>query len=49
MVPVLLHSELVDQVGLAGLRGAHERLPGLQPAFKYLKNDIDRRAMVINE
>lgn len=27
----LLHSELVDQEGLAGLQGVHQLLPGLQP------------------
>lgn len=37
VVQALLHSELVDQVGLVGLQGAHEQLLGLQPAFKYFK------------
>lgn len=31
MVQAPHHSELEDQAGLAGLQGARERLPGLQP------------------
>lgn len=41
VVQALLRSELEDQGGLAGPQGAHERLPGLQPAPK-CKNGQDR-------
>lgn len=34
VVQAPLRSELEDQAGLAGLQGAHEQLPGLQPAPK---------------
>lgn len=37
VVRALLRSELVDQVGPAGLQGAHEQLPGLQPVPKCKK------------